>query len=153
MRVPDKLIREALEEVVQRFLIPHFKSKEMNATGNWINSLEVEVSENKGVIKGAKYTEQLVFGRKPGKIPPAKALEQWAMIKLGVSQDKARSVAFAIAKKIAKEGTELHKQGGSDLLEVLEKPEVTHFLNQKIGTWCKLYIKEELQRTAKQILS
>lgn len=44
-------------------------------------------------------------GRKPGSMPPSKALEPWVKKKLGVAADEVRSVAFLVARKIKLRGT------------------------------------------------
>ena len=47
------------------------------------------------------------LGRRPGqRQPPLEPLADWAVAKLGVSHDEARGVAFVIARKIARHGTE-----------------------------------------------
>lgn len=46
-------------------------------------------------------------GRRPGgKMPPPKALEPWVRKKMGVPAEEVPSVSFAVAKNIAKHGTE-----------------------------------------------
>lgn len=45
----------------------------------------------------------LETGRKPGKMPPYKAIEMWA-----VKKGLGKNVGYAVAKKIAKSGTNLH---------------------------------------------
>ena len=55
--------------------------------------------ENKGY---ARYVE---YGRKPGKMPPPDILEAWAYKKFRLSHKDARSMAWALARSIAKKGT------------------------------------------------
>ena len=55
--------------------------------------------ENKGY---ARYVE---YGRKPGKMPPPDILEAWAYKKFRLSHKEARSMAWALARSIAKKGT------------------------------------------------
>jgi hypothetical protein len=50
------------------------------------------------------YATPVELGTKPH-FPPIQPLEDWVTAKLGISGDEARSVAFAVAKKIAREGT------------------------------------------------
>ena len=57
---------EILNDVIKDILVPHFLAKGMNATGNWVEKVEAVVD----VIRGPKYTEQLVWGRSPGKYAP-----------------------------------------------------------------------------------
>jgi len=111
-------------EAIRKDLITKHEQLGMKASGKWADSLEVKIvgDNDKSVsqIIGEKYTEQLTFGRKPGKFPPIKAIEQWIKdkgiyhisMKIGIS-----SLAFLIARKIAKEGTKYFKQGGTDLIE------------------------------------
>ena len=56
----------------------------------------------------AEYAWQAMeYGRKPGRMPPPRALERWAASKLG-----SKGAAIAVARKIAREGTEKYKKGG-----------------------------------------
>lgn len=134
MVIPDEEIKRVMGEVAQRFLIPHFLELGMNATGEWVKSIEVSASNNVGYIRGRDYSYYLEHGRKPGKRPPIAPLERWAQAKLGLSGQQAKSAAFAIANKIAKEGTDYYKQGGTDLLEVLESQECLDFVTSEIRT-------------------
>lgn len=149
-RKPDELIKETLDEVIDKFLIPRFMQLGMNATGNWLRQLETDVIDGVGYIKGEHYTEQLVFGRKGGTLPPPKAIERWVNAKLGVYGKEAVSMSWAIAKKIEREGTTWYKKGGSDLLEVLEEPTTLNYIYEKIGNFYKLEIANELRRQAKE---
>ena len=51
------------------------------------------------------YAIPVEFGSRPHR-PPVQPLADWAKAKLGVSDDEAEGVGWAIASKIAKEGTE-----------------------------------------------
>lgn len=54
-----------------------------------------------------RYAIPVELGRRPGqRQPPLAPLADWAVAKLGVSRDQAMGVAFAIARKIARRGTE-----------------------------------------------
>jgi hypothetical protein len=146
MTIPDAKFEEILTEVIRLYLIPKHKALGMETTGEWINSLETKGN----VIRGRKYTEQLVYGRKPGNAPPITPLENWVKAKFGITGKEATSFAFAISKKIAKEGTTWHQRGGSDLLEVLETAEVLNYINKQIARYFQaeitLQIQRELQR-------
>lgn len=104
-------------------LIAEHKRLKMPATGNWMKTLAVNIvtttGQMMGEIVGSHYTRQLDFGRKPGKMPPVKAIERWIEAK-GIRALKAkmtnRQLAFAIAVKIKKEGTRYYKQGGTTLV-------------------------------------
>lgn len=147
MVVPDELIRETLEEVVERFLKPKFMALGMNASGDWLRSLEVRTSLNRGEIWGMDYTEYLANGRRPGKRPPIAPLVRWVGFKFGKTGQEALNAAFAIANKIAKEGTEYYPEG-TDLLDVLKSKEVNDFIIKKIGE----YLLSETQIRIKKMI-
>ena len=88
----------------------------MKASGKWIDSLEV-VEENLRVsLLGEKYTDQLVYGRRAGTMPPVSAIEQWIKDKGIIPNIPIRSLAWAIAINIKKKGTKYYQQGGTDLV-------------------------------------
>lgn len=144
----EKAIAETMTWVVDTILIPHFMSLGLNATGEWVANVGTRVEKNKGIISGRKYSEQLVWGRKPGKRPPISPLVRWAEAKLGLSGQQAVSAAFAISNKIANEGTEIFKQGGTDLLEILEDPEtiskITKHLADHVTADVQLFLEREI---------
>ena len=146
-------IERILTEVVNRFLIPKFRELGMNATGEWLDSLEVTTGENSGTIRGRDYSQQLALGRKPGKRPPIAPLEKWVNAKFGITGAQARSMAFAIATKIAKEGTTWHQKGGSDLIEVLESNEVREYIEGEMRGILQIELSERLIRQTQEILS
>ena len=145
----DDVIKMTMDWVVDTILIPHFQSLGLNASGEWIANVNTRAENNNGIINGRQYTEQLVWGRRPGARPPIAPLERWAQIKLGLSGRDALGAAFAIANKIAKEGTEIYKEGGTDLLEILERPEtlqrINAFLGEQLQTKVQLYLEREIQ--------
>lgn len=51
------------------------------------------------------YASYVEYGRKPGKMPPPDILEAWAYKKFRLSHKDARSIAWALARSIAKKGT------------------------------------------------
>jgi hypothetical protein len=147
-------IIETMQWVVDDILIPHFMQLGLDATGEWREYLNVRADGQVGTINGRKYTEQLVYGRMPGAMPPIAPLERWAQVKLGLQGSQAKSAAFAIAKKIAREGTNIYKDGGTDLLEILETPEVQKKITQRfqglITTKVKLMLEREIQQAWQQ---
>ena len=140
--IETQFFENILQDVIRLYLIPKHEALGQKATGNWINKLEVQGN----VIRGEKYTEQLVYGRSPGKRPPITPIENWVNAKFGISGQQATSFAFAIANKIAKEGTSWHQKGGSDLLEVLETNEVQNYINQRLGRYLETELTLQIQR-------
>ena len=139
-----------LQKVIDNFLIPRFNELGMNASGEWLASLEIEIGNDEGKIRGRDYSEQLAQGRRPGKAPPIKQLERWVNAKLGISGQEATSIAWAISKKIAKEGTTWYQKGGTDLIEVLSEPKTIQFMQEELGAIAQVRIAENLQRNAEK---
>lgn len=109
----------------------------MKASGKWDKEKTVEISESGTVvsakIEGTPYTRQLQFGRKPGKFPPLAAIEQWIRDKNIQPDIPIRSLAYLIARKIAKEGTKYFKQGGTDLVDSVVTPERIDSIIAQVG--------------------
>lgn len=127
IRIPDELIIQTIQGVIDNFFKPKFISLGMNASGSWLNSLQARAENGNGEIYGMDYTYWLANGRKPGVAPPVSALIPWVTAKFGVGGNEARGIAFAVAAKIKKEGTEYYPNG-TDLLEVLNSPEVLNYI-------------------------
>lgn len=149
--VPESLINEVLTDVVEMYLKPKFIELGMNASGQWLRSLEVRTSLNRGEIWGMDYTQYLVNGRRPGNRPPIAPLVEWVQNKFGYVGQQAISTAFAIANKIAKEGTDYYPEG-TDLLEVLNSREVMEFINNRIGEYIIEDTKLRFERMIKNTL-
>lgn len=150
--IDDNKIREVMQGVIDGYLIPRFVQLGMNASGEWIHSLQADSINGVGYIKGKHYTIQLVNGRSPGKRPPISPLQQWVSNKLGISGEEGRGIAFAIATKIEKEGTDYYPEG-TDLLEVLNSPEVKNYIYNEMGNYMAGQLKIEIQRMAREILT
>jgi hypothetical protein len=112
-------LKTSLDKVVVD-LREKYEELGMKASGRWGESLEVTISESNGGIRGTilgeRYTEQLERGRKSGRFPPVAAIEAWIDSKGIVSDIPKKSLAFLIARKIAKEGTRYYQQGGTGLV-------------------------------------
>ena len=106
-------------------LIEKYNELGMKASGNWGQSLNVEVKGLTAIIYGEDYTEQLVEGRAPGKFPPIAAIRQWIEDKGIIPFDNISisSLAFLIARKIAREGTNYFQDGGTDLVSSVITPQ------------------------------
>jgi len=144
--VEEAVLLRALQGVIDLFLIPKFNELNMNASGDWIESLTPEVEGEHGVIKGKYYTYWLVNGRQPGTYAPIAPLIRWVGFKLGLSGKDAVSAAYAINNKIKNEGTTHYETQGTDLLDVLKSPEVTQYLYTTIGLSLVGQITLELKR-------
>lgn len=127
LHISDDIIIQTMQGVIDNFLKPKFISLGMNATGKWLESLEAKAVNGNGEIWGMDYTYWLANGRKPGVAPPVSALIPWVNAKLGIGGKEAISIAWAVATKIKKEGTNYYPDG-TDLLEVLNSDEVKNYI-------------------------
>lgn len=111
-------------ELIKQDLIDKHNQLGMRASGDWANSLHVEAKGLTATIFGNSYTEQLVNGRGPGKFPPISAITQWISDKnIPLVDITISSLAFLIARKIAREGTQYFKKGGTDLISSVITPQ------------------------------
>jgi len=103
----------------------------MNTTGQMADSLGYKWDGSSLVIfSSEKYFTVLETGRKSGKQPPLDPILKWIQAKNIVTDIKDRSLAYLISRKIGKEGSLLHRQGGKSGV-------ISDFINDK-------YIKENL---------
>lgn len=155
MYFDSKEIEQILQEVVDKFLIPKFHELKMNASGEWLQNVEVEAGEDKGVIRARYYTEYLTKGRPPSEnLPPISAIKKWVMAKFGKSDKEAETMAWAVAYKIKKEGTKWYNQeDGSELVKILESTPVKIYIQERMGGILRVKIQEQLKRQTKEILN
>jgi len=106
-------------------LIENYNRLGLRASGEWEQSLKGTQEETetgvKVIILGAKYTEQLSIGRRPGKMPPRQAILDWIREKNIQSELKPQTLAYLIQRKIGRDGIKVpnrYNAGGlvSDVL-------------------------------------
>lgn len=151
MHLSDEVILNVVQGVIDDILKPKFIELGMNASGTWLNSLEARVNGNTGEIWGTDYTYYLANGRAPGNRPPIAPLIQWVGYKFGYSGQQAVSTAFAVANKIAQEGTSYYPDG-TDLLEVLNSAEVGEYIKDRIGRFLIRSIQVDILKRTKEAL-
>lgn len=88
------------------------------ASGKSISEYEVEANNDQATLYGVNYVGTLETGRKAGKVPFGftQIILKWMADKSlfsAESETKKKSIAYLIARKIEKEGTALHRQGGN----------------------------------------
>jgi len=123
-------------DLIKLDLIKLYDAKGMRASGNWANSLEVQVKGLSAQLIGEKYSEQLEFGRKAGKQPSSKAIEQWirdkGLMNRIVGKISITSLAYLIARKIAREGWKREGYGGVELISEVVTPERIQSIIDKV---------------------
>lgn len=132
-----------------------FRRKNLDASGGSSESLRDVAEDNSGQLFGKRSIGALIEGRRPGKQPPLEAIIQWLKDKktFRIDDDSGpglRSLAFIIARKIGKTGTDIYQrkrpslnvddlivQAKSDLGKTLlqiEKEKIIQSLKQLKGT-------------------
>ncbi|WP_155844924.1 hypothetical protein [Chryseobacterium daeguense] len=146
-------IERVMNKVIELFVLPRFNELGMEATGEWSENLHAVANLDSGSIMGRQYSEQLAKGLGPGVRVPIPALERWAKAKFGLSDEAARSAAFAVQEKIFQKGTTWYEQGGSTLIEVLEEPRTLQYIQDELGVIAKVRVAEQLIRNAQEAFS
>jgi hypothetical protein len=107
MTLTDKIQTWLDSSIVK--LVREYDEQGRRASGQWEKDLEGTIDQvNTGFvvkIMGSYYSYWMENGRRPGKFPPMDAIRQWIQDK-GIIANKIseKSLAFLIARKIAREG-------------------------------------------------
>lgn len=109
-----------------------FDTKGLNDTKEARDSISYQVTGNVLIIEGLARVLFLEFGRKPGQMPPIEPIQKWVERKLGVDPEESKGVAFAIAKKIAKEGTDIFTDRAKGLQIILTLAMINKLLLKEI---------------------
>ncbi len=161
MQLSQSDIIETMDFIVDEILIPHFLELGLNATGEWINALNTRADGDVGIINGRQYTEQLVYGRRPNSDTSHDAIRRWAYgmanynpeFKAWLNVRGLSDYGFQVAYKIAREGTEIYKEGGTNLLEILETPsaqrKIEVYLEGKFNVLVTNYLQREIEKAWK----
>lgn len=135
------------------------KYEELNlkASGQWGETLKAQTAQEiaflKGRITGKNYTYYMQHGRASGAMPPIKAIEQWITNKgIPVENIKISSLAFLIARKIAKEGTRRYQNNGTPpFIDAVITPERIQQIIDKVGASLAYQIKSHILLELNQI--
>lgn len=127
-----KIVDEELNALRQRIIDNHLKAGQ-KASGKTIASLRVEADDNGGVLYGRKAFGTLEKGRRGGRVPKGfyQIIYQWMQDK-GIRVERPKSFAYLVARKIAREGTKLYRQGGRDDIYSNEIPKAVDNIGDKI---------------------
>lgn len=128
-----ELVASELEALKQRIIENHRNAGQV-ASGRTIASLKVEITEDGGVLWGRSAFGTLETGRKGGKVPAGfwKIIRQW-MDDKGIQVEKPDSFAYLVARKIAKEGTQLFHNGGRSDIYSPEVKDTVERVSDGIG--------------------
>lgn len=128
-----KVISEELNSLRQKIIDNHLKAGQ-KASGRTIASLRVEVSDDGGTLFGRKAFGTLETGRRGGKVPRGfyQIILQWMKDK-GINVEKPKTFAYFVARKIAREGTKLYRQGGRADIYSNEIPKTEESIMERIS--------------------
>jgi hypothetical protein len=112
-------ITELLQEVKSN-IVRLQSEKGLKASGQSALSLRIETRPEEGELYGDSYFIQQESGRRPGPLGNVQGLYDWLAYKkygLSYASDKARwSIAWAIAKKQARQGSYTYRHGPTGVL-------------------------------------
>lgn len=128
-----ELVASELEALKQRIIENHRNAGQV-ASGRTIASLKVKMTEDGGVLWGRSAFGTLETGRKGGKVPAGfwKIIRQW-MDDKGIQVEKPDSFAYLVARKIAREGTQLFRNGGRSDIYSPEVKDTVERVSDGIG--------------------
>ncbi|MEG0889751.1 MAG: hypothetical protein RSH25_14905 [Bacteroides sp.] len=132
------IIGEELE-ALRKTIIAHHLNAGQRASGRTERSLHVEFTDSTGTLYGRQAFGVLEVGRAGGKVPKGfyKVILQWMQDK-GIQVEKPKSFAFLVARKIAKEGTKVHREGKIVDIYSQEIPKtVQNILDRLFGVFAK----------------
>lgn len=123
MATRAEVIRDFFEKVKAAYIEDQL-AKGIRASGKSAQSLRIQSNTTAGKLYGAAYIHFQKVGRKPGGFPPIEAIRQWIKDKGIVPENiSEKSLAFLIARKIAKSGTDIFqkKRPGLDVTQKIEQ--------------------------------
>jgi hypothetical protein len=105
-------------EKVKAAYINDQSTKKIRASGKSAEDFKSAPESTGGKLYGSDYLKYQFTGRRPGGFPPIDAIINWIKVK-GIAKDESekglKSFAFAIARKIAKKGTDIFQGKRSGL--------------------------------------
>lgn len=126
-------------DALRKVIIAHHLTVGQKASGRTERSIRIEFTENAGTLYGRQAFGVLETGRSDGKVPKGfcQIILQWVKDK-GIQVDKPKSFAYLVARKIASEGTKLHREGGTVDIYSQEIPKtVQNILDRLFGVFAK----------------
>jgi hypothetical protein len=134
-------------ELLKKDLITAYDAKGMRASGKFADTLEVQITGLTARLFGEDYSQQLETGRKAGRFPPINAIEQWIKDK-GIAnriqgEISISSLAFLIARKIARNGWKREDHGGVQLIsEVVTDQRIQNIIDEVGAEQALIYTSE-----------
>lgn len=142
-------------ELMKADLIELYDAKGMRASGKWADSLEVIANEDNVKLIGEEYSQQLETGRQAGKFPPIADIKKWIIDK-GVFNSALQtislsSLAFLIARKIAKNGWKRERFGGVELISTIVTDQRIQKIIDEVGNAQIIQVSTEIVRLINEL--
>jgi hypothetical protein len=142
-------------EALKTDLIQAYDAKGMRASGKFAETLEVKVTGLTAQLWGEDYAQQLETGRKSGKFPPMDAIKKWIQDK-GIAnriqgEISISSLAFLIARKIAREGWKREQFGGVELISQVVTDQRMQKIIDEVGAEQALIYSTEIIRLTQEL--
>jgi hypothetical protein len=142
-------------EDLKKDLIIAYDAKGMRASGKFAETLEVRVNGLTAQLWGEDYAQQLETGRKSGKFPPIDAIKKWIEDK-GIAnriqgEISISSLAFLIARKIAREGWKREQFGGVELISQVVTDQRMQKIIDEVGAEQALIYSTEIIRLTQEL--
>ncbi len=114
----NEILKEEIDSVLAD-IRALYEASGKRVTGRFSEDLKATYTPNKAVIEGQVYTA----GRAAGEMPPIQNIIEWVEAKniAAAASKEASSIAWAIAKKIAREGT--NKENARDFYTEVLTPQ------------------------------
>lgn len=115
---------EKLLEGIRKDIVKDQAVKRIKSSGASADSMDVFMSPSSGRLVGFQYIGAQVHGRRPGAFPPIEDIRAWIDREGIEPQDISKdSLAFLIARKIARKGTDIYlgKRPGLDLDGIIQR--------------------------------
>jgi len=144
-------------ETLKQDIIAAYHAKGMKASGKFEESLEVIVTEDRGLLMGESYAQQLDTGRRPGPVSKEgfAKIKQWILDKGVFAQALEKislsSLAFLIARKIAREGFDRAKFGGVDLISDIVTEQRIQKIIDEVGYAMAIEYSTQLVKVIKDL--
>lgn len=104
----EEIIKEELQKIVDE-AVEMYNNSGKRTSGQWEKGLEIRTSSTDTTAKGELYSYGYLAGRRKGKQPPTQNILEW-LEKKNIHpverKMKLSSLAFLIARKIGREGTD-----------------------------------------------
>jgi len=134
MRTEQKAILKNELELLRSKIIANHLAAGQKASGKTIQSLQISLGEDFGELMGRQAFGTLETGRKAGKVPKGfqAIILKWMQDK-GINVKQPKSFAYLVAKKIAEQGSLLHRIGGRSDIYSKEIPITIDRLLKRLG--------------------